>query len=70
MIDGEECGVTPMRVTILPQAVTVLVPPQRAEVKMAPMEEAPLRRPMPGLLESMDVTHQLNYDDYRLRDVS
>lgn len=71
MIDGEECGVTPMRVTIMPKAVTVLVPPQRAEVKMTPSsEDEPLRRPMPGLLESMDVTHQLNYDDYDLRDVS
>lgn len=27
MIDGEECGVTPMRVTVIPQAVNVLVPP-------------------------------------------
>lgn len=26
MIDGEECGVTPMRVTVIPQAVNVLIP--------------------------------------------
>lgn len=66
MIDGEECGTTPIRVTILPKAVTVLVPPQRAEVLRS---DEPLRKRMPGLLESMDVTHQLNYDDYGLRDV-
>lgn len=55
-----------MRVTIMPKAVTVLVPQQRAEV---PIAEQPLRKPMPGLLESMDVTHQLNYDeDFGLRD--
>jgi diacylglycerol kinase family enzyme len=66
MIDGEECGTTPMRVTIVPKAVTVLVPPTRAEVQRT---EDPLRKGMPGLLESMEVTHQLNYDDYGLRDV-
>lgn len=27
MIDGEECGVTPMRVTVIPLAVNVLIPP-------------------------------------------
>ena len=27
MIDGEICGVTPMRVTVVPRAVNVLVPP-------------------------------------------
>ena len=27
MIDGEECGATPMRVTVIPHAVNVLVPP-------------------------------------------
>lgn len=68
MIDGEECGVTPMRVTIVPKAVRVLVPQQRAEVPIKTEEELPLRKRMPGLLESMDVTHQLNYDDYGLRD--
>jgi hypothetical protein len=26
MIDGEECGVTPMRVTVLPRSVNVLIP--------------------------------------------
>jgi diacylglycerol kinase family enzyme len=31
MIDGEACGVTPMRVTIIPQAVTVLIPPCEQE---------------------------------------
>lgn len=66
MIDGEECGVTPMRVTIVPKAVTVLVPPQHSEVLVS---EEVLHKSMPGLLESMDVTHQLNYDDYGLRDV-
>lgn len=63
MIDGEECGKTPMRVTIVPQAVTVLVPPQRAEVQFT---NESLHKAIPGL--SMDVTHQLNYDDYGLRD--
>ncbi len=29
MIDGEPCGTTPMRVSVVPQAVTVLVPPER-----------------------------------------
>lgn len=70
MIDGDECGTTPMRVTILPKAVTVLVPPQRAEVLRNSGEGSAdlIRKPMPGLLESMDVTHQLNYEDYGLRD--
>jgi diacylglycerol kinase family enzyme len=31
MIDGEECGVTPMRVTVIPHAVYVLVPPNKNE---------------------------------------
>jgi diacylglycerol kinase family enzyme len=31
MIDGEECGVTPMHVAALPQAVNVLIPPAKAE---------------------------------------
>jgi hypothetical protein len=31
MIDGEECGTTPMRVTVIPHAVTVLVPAERVQ---------------------------------------
>lgn len=31
MIDGEKCGITPMRVSVLPQAVNVLIPPAKAE---------------------------------------
>ncbi len=67
MIDGEECGTTPMRVTILPKAVTVLVPPQRGEVPIK-NDVAAIRQPMPGLLESMDVTHQLENENWGLRD--
>ena len=69
MIDGEECGTTPMRVTVLPQAVTVLVPPTRAELPNTLGNGEPLRQPMPGLLESMDVTHQLDNENWGLRDV-
>ncbi len=37
MIDGEECGVTPMRVTVIPQAVNVLVPPLvQEEIALTP----------------------------------
>jgi len=31
MIDGEECGTTPMRVTVIPHAVNVLIPPSGQE---------------------------------------
>jgi diacylglycerol kinase family enzyme len=31
MIDGEHCGTTPMRVTVIPHAVTVLVPAGRVQ---------------------------------------
>jgi len=31
MIDGEECGVTPMRVTVIPHAVNILIPPTEQE---------------------------------------
>ena len=68
MIDGEECGTTPMRVTILPKAVTVLVPQERAEVPKKTAEEDALHQIMPGLLES-DITHQLNNENWGLRDV-
>ncbi len=67
MIDGEECGTTPMRVTIMPKAVTVLVPPQRAEVPIK-NDAKSIRQPIPGLLESMDVTHQLDKENWGLRD--
>jgi len=68
MIDGEECGTTPMRVTVLPRAVTVLVPPQSAEVPRKLVEEEPMAHSLPGLLENLDITHQLNRDDFELRD--
>jgi diacylglycerol kinase family enzyme len=39
MIDGEECGVTPMRVTVIPHAVNVLVPPsERSKIANADQE--------------------------------
>jgi diacylglycerol kinase family enzyme len=38
MIDGEECGITPMRVTVIPQAVNVLIPPPKDEGVSRPTE--------------------------------
>jgi len=35
MIDGDECGTTPMQISVVPQAVTVLVPPERVHESAA-----------------------------------
>jgi diacylglycerol kinase (ATP) len=42
MIDGEECGATPMRVTVIPHAVNVLVPPSE-HGKIPQPKETPTR---------------------------
>lgn len=61
MLDGDECGKTPMRVTVLPNAVTVLVPPARAEV-IRPQEY--------DGLSSLIQQHDTEVENSRLRDVS
>jgi diacylglycerol kinase family enzyme len=38
MIDGEECGVTPLRVTVIPHVVNVLIPPPEQEELSRPHE--------------------------------
>ena len=40
MIDGEECGVAPMRVTLVSKVVNVLVPPAKHEEGASPKEAA------------------------------
>jgi diacylglycerol kinase family enzyme len=44
MIDGDECGTTPMHVGVVPQAVTVLVPPK----KLASASEQPAGQHLPS----------------------
>jgi len=38
MIDGEKCGVTPMRVIVVPQAVNVLIPPSEHKEISPPLQ--------------------------------